>query len=216
MHNTDACNNVILTRSGDDLVMQLSERVYTRRNPNWGPTIHFTLEWVRGSGNLPYAPSRDPPEPIEPPKPRVPREEQQKEILVRLRDENKALKTAKRERASEMRQWKTENDTLRRENQQLKQANDTQYAQLIKLGGSHEFQRQHIEHLRRKIQALEKQVTQATGGQQQQVSDGTEDDAVVVEGEADEVEEQQPTDAEAEADTGAATEQNKRRRTSKD
>lgn len=216
MHNTDACNNVILTRSGDDLIMQLSERVYTRRNPNWGPTIRFTLEWVRGSGNLPYPPSRDPPEPVEPPKPRVPREEQQKEILVRLRDENKALKTAKRERASELRQWKTENDALRRENQQLKQANDTQYAQLIKLGGSHEFQRQHIEHLRRKIQVLEQQVAQA-GGQQQASGGSTEDDVVVVE-DVDEIEgqqlEEQPAEA-ADAD-GVALEQNKRRRTSKD
>lgn len=169
VHKTDACKNVVLSRARDDLVLQLSQRVYTRRNPAWGPPIQFTLEWVRGSGTLPHGMSRDPPTPLplpEPPRSKVPREEQQKDTIARLREENKALKAAKRDRAGDSRLYKAENEALRREVQQLKAANDAQYAELIKLGGSHEFQRQHIEHLRRKIQGLQQQL--ATAGQQQQ------------------------------------------------
>lgn len=160
MHKTDACKNVLLARSRDDLVLQLSKRVYTRRNPMWQPPIAFTLEWVRGTGIAPHGMSRDPPTPLvlaEPPRMKLPREEQQKDTIARLREENKALKAAKRDRAGDSRQYKTDNDALRREVQQLRTTNDAQYAELIKLGSSHEFQRQHIEHLRRKIQALQQQ-----------------------------------------------------------
>lgn len=122
-----------------------------------------------------------------------------KEILALFREENKVLKTEKRERIFEMRRLKTENDTLRRENQllrasvasratvlpnhqqkisednlrrenqQLKQMRDGQHVHLCRIGGAHEFQRQHIEHLRRNILALQQQVSQLGGQPQQDV-----------------------------------------------
>lgn len=163
VHKSDTCKNVLLSRSRDDLVLQLSQRVYTRRNPNWGPTLQFTLAWVRGSGRLPHGLSRDPPAPlpvpVEPARPKVSRDEQQREVIARMRDEIKALKSAKRDCVGDSRQFKAENDALRREVQQLQATNDAQYAELLKLGSSHEFQRQHIEHLRRKIQDLQQQLS---------------------------------------------------------
>lgn len=95
--------------------------------------------------------------------------------ITALRKENQAMSATKaayeteltllgRERVESLRAFKTENDALRRENWQFQQ----QHAQLIKMGGMHEFQRQHIEHLRRKIHALEGKSRQPVEGQQQQ------------------------------------------------
>lgn len=95
--------------------------------------------------------------------------------ITALRKENQAMSATKaayeteltllgRERVESLRTLKTENDALRRENWQFQQ----QHAQLIKMGGMHEFQRQHIEHLRRKIHALEGKSGQPVEGQQQE------------------------------------------------
>ncbi|GAB9474418.1 hypothetical protein Gpo141_00011543 [Globisporangium polare] len=207
---TVACKHVVLTKAengdSDDLVMQLNQKVYARLNPELGAMVQFPLKYVPGSGNPPSTQDgKVTDKSVKKPttratKPKVKpetttttatrTEKPKKDLLPRLREENKALKATNRaltvdlkraraeitalrkenqavsatkagyetelallgkERVESLRAWKSENDALRRENKQFQQ----QHTQLIKMGGMHEFQRQHIEHLRRKIQALE-------------------------------------------------------------
>lgn len=214
---SETCKQVTLTRSGDDLVMQLSPKLYSQSTPTKRPALALHLEWVRGSGTLPYGPSRDLPEPVDPAKPKVSRIAQRKEILAKFREENKVLKAEKRDRVSEMRRLKSENevlkreslqlresqashvkaskqqqprsevDALRRENQQLRQARDGQHAHLLRIGSANEFQRQHIEHLRRSIVALQQQVVQLGGeAQPEQGTDANGAQEVVVVDDSDE------------------------------